>query len=220
MASGGDFDPFSSLNAEDSVETTWIWPSNRSDDIFKTALATLQQIQLKSTITDTKETKTKSETEEKNKEDKLCNSRSLLEAPYWKPEESFVYPESEPNLRIFPLLQDMTNLQSWGFNAIRPGAQVPEIPVQSGRHQSDMSAVRLGVMWPGVEPVEGEYNHTYLQAANKGEDWKMTLADVFYPPIPLPQTFFLLMIFCEGLSVLVFCVVCCWQRLAELSSCS
>jgi len=36
--------------------------------------------------------------------------------------------------------EDMTNLQSWGFNAIR-----------------------LGVMWPGVEPVEGEYNHTYLQ---------------------------------------------------------
>lgn len=65
MASGGDFDPFSSLNAEDSVETTWIWPSNRSDDIFKTALATLQQIQLKSTITNTKETKTNSETEEK-----------------------------------------------------------------------------------------------------------------------------------------------------------
>eukprot|EP00913_Durusdinium_trenchii_P027858 g26120.t1 len=36
--------------------------------------------------------------------------------------------------------QDMANLQSWGFNVIR-----------------------LGVMWPGVEPVEGQYNHTYLQ---------------------------------------------------------
>lgn len=65
----------------------------------------------------------------------------------------------------------MTNLQSWGFNAIRPGAQVAEIPGQSGPHQSlvNMSAMRLGVMWPGVEPVEGEYNHTYLQA-NEGED--------------------------------------------------
>lgn len=36
--------------------------------------------------------------------------------------------------------EDMANLQSWGFNVIR-----------------------LGVMWPGVEPVEGQYNHTYLQ---------------------------------------------------------
>jgi len=25
------------------------------------------------------------------------------------------------------------------------------------------SLFRLGVMWPGVEPVEGQYNHTYLQ---------------------------------------------------------
>lgn len=60
----------------------------------------------------------------------------------------------------------MTNLQSWGFNAIRPGAQVA---ASSKSGNVDMSAVRLGVMWPGVEPVEGEYNHTYLQA-NKGED--------------------------------------------------
>ncbi|KAF2069016.1 hypothetical protein CYY_009664 [Polysphondylium violaceum] len=35
--------------------------------------------------------------------------------------------------------QDIDNLVGWGFNA-----------------------VRLGVMWPGVEPVEGDYNSTYL----------------------------------------------------------
>lgn len=40
--------------------------------------------------------------------------------------------------------EDMANLQSWGFNAIR-----------------------LGVMWPGVEPVEGQYNHTYLQVVRQ-----------------------------------------------------
>jgi endoglycosylceramidase len=40
--------------------------------------------------------------------------------------------------------KDMEYLQSWGMNAIR-----------------------LGVMWPGVEPKEGQYNQTYLQAMNK-----------------------------------------------------
>jgi len=35
--------------------------------------------------------------------------------------------------------EDMMNLKNWGFNA-----------------------VRLGVMWPGVEPQMGEYNATYL----------------------------------------------------------
>eukprot|EP00435_Cladocopium_sp_Y103_P038354 s2226_g10.t1 len=40
--------------------------------------------------------------------------------------------------------EDMANLQSWGFNAIR-----------------------LGVMWPGVEPVEGHYNQTYLQVVRQ-----------------------------------------------------
>jgi len=35
---------------------------------------------------------------------------------------------------------DMATLKSWGFNA-----------------------VRLGVMWPGVEPIMGQYNATYLQ---------------------------------------------------------
>ena len=35
--------------------------------------------------------------------------------------------------------QDMENLRSWGFNV-----------------------VRLGVMWPGVEPSPGVYNSTYL----------------------------------------------------------
>jgi len=34
---------------------------------------------------------------------------------------------------------DMANLRKWGFNA-----------------------VRLGVMWPGVEPTPGVYNYTYL----------------------------------------------------------
>jgi len=36
--------------------------------------------------------------------------------------------------------EDMANLKSWGFNA-----------------------VRLGMMWPGVEPSEGQYNSTYLK---------------------------------------------------------
>lgn len=35
--------------------------------------------------------------------------------------------------------QDIAQLQEWGFNA-----------------------VRLGVMWPGLEPVKGQYNYTYL----------------------------------------------------------
>jgi hypothetical protein len=34
------------------------------------------------------------------------------------------------------------------------------------------SLFRLGVMWPGVEPVEGQYNHTYLQAQEKHEPIK------------------------------------------------
>ncbi len=36
--------------------------------------------------------------------------------------------------------EDISNLGRWGFNA-----------------------VRLGVMWHGVEPTEGQYNQTYLQ---------------------------------------------------------
>lgn len=46
----------------------------------------------------------------------------------------------EFNFRTSLNAQDMANLSSWGFNA-----------------------VRLGVMWPGVEPKMGEYNKTYLQ---------------------------------------------------------
>ena len=37
-------------------------------------------------------------------------------------------------------MADLDNLVDWGFNSIR-----------------------LGVMWPGVEPIRGEYNDTYLQ---------------------------------------------------------
>lgn len=40
--------------------------------------------------------------------------------------------------------QDMDDLKRWGFNAIR-----------------------LGVMWPGVEPVQGQYNMTYLKVMRK-----------------------------------------------------
>ncbi|EAL72387.1 hypothetical protein DDB_G0270074 [Dictyostelium discoideum AX4] len=40
--------------------------------------------------------------------------------------------------------QDIENLVEWGFNA-----------------------VRLGVMWPGVEPVKDEYNQTYLDVMSK-----------------------------------------------------
>ncbi len=40
--------------------------------------------------------------------------------------------------------QDVVNLAEWGFNA-----------------------VRLGVMWPGVEPMKGEYNETYLNIMEK-----------------------------------------------------
>jgi len=40
--------------------------------------------------------------------------------------------------------EDMANLKLWGFNAIR-----------------------LGVMWPGVEPTEGKYNTTYLKVMRK-----------------------------------------------------
>ena len=40
---------------------------------------------------------------------------------------------------------DAKNLKSWGFNIIR-----------------------LGVMWPGVEPgARGDFNHTYLDEINK-----------------------------------------------------
>lgn len=179
VASGGDFDPFSSLNAEDSVETTWIWPSNRSADILETAAVDTLLHKCNKYKRDQNEIGNR----RKSNEDKLSTSFSSLQN--WKP-ELFAYPESEPNLSNLALRKDMTNLQSWGFNAIRPGAQVA---ASSKSGNVDMSAVRLGVMWPGVEPVEGEYNHTYLQA-NKGEDWKMALADVFYPPIPLHTLFF------------------------------
>ncbi|KAN0030386.1 hypothetical protein ACTA71_010151 [Dictyostelium dimigraforme] len=40
--------------------------------------------------------------------------------------------------------EDIENLVEWGFNA-----------------------VRLGVMWPGVEPVKDEYNQTYLDVMSK-----------------------------------------------------
>ncbi len=40
--------------------------------------------------------------------------------------------------------KDMEFLRSWGMNAIR-----------------------LGVMWPGVEPTEGKYNLTYLSEMNR-----------------------------------------------------
>ncbi|CAJ1396445.1 unnamed protein product [Effrenium voratum] len=40
--------------------------------------------------------------------------------------------------------EDMTNLKAWGFNVIR-----------------------LGVMWPGVEPAAGQYNQTYLKVMRK-----------------------------------------------------
>lgn len=53
-----------------------------------------------------------------------------------------------PELNHFNILnsfteKDMQFLKSWGMNTIR-----------------------LGVMWPGVEPTEGKYNQTYLQAMN------------------------------------------------------
>lgn len=34
-----------------------------------------------------------------------------------------------------------------------------------------MNAVRLGVMWPGVEPQRGEYNTTYLDMMKDLVDW-------------------------------------------------
>jgi endoglycosylceramidase len=40
--------------------------------------------------------------------------------------------------------EDMANLKAWGLNA-----------------------VRLGVMWPGVEPTEGKFNQTYLKTMRK-----------------------------------------------------
>merc|ERR1719158_1668919 len=40
--------------------------------------------------------------------------------------------------------EDISNLKKWGFNV-----------------------VRLGVMWPGVEPAPGKYNQTYLQVMRK-----------------------------------------------------
>jgi len=40
--------------------------------------------------------------------------------------------------------EDMANLQSWGLNV-----------------------VRLGVMWPGVEPAPGKYNQTYLEVVRQ-----------------------------------------------------
>ena len=30
-----------------------------------------------------------------------------------------------------------------------------------------MNAIRLGVMWPGVEPSEGKYNYTYLSEMDR-----------------------------------------------------
>lgn len=53
-----------------------------------------------------------------------------------------------PELNVFNLFnsfteKDMQNLKSWGMNTIR-----------------------LGVMWPGVEPTQGNYNQTYLKAMN------------------------------------------------------
>ena len=38
--------------------------------------------------------------------------------------------------------EDIANLKKWGF-----------------------TAVRLGVMWPGVEPSPGQFNMTYLKVA-------------------------------------------------------
>jgi endoglycosylceramidase len=54
-----------------------------------------------------------------------------------------------PELTDFNLLnsfteKDMAYLKSWGQNVIR-----------------------LGVMWPGVEPSEGKYNETYLKGMNE-----------------------------------------------------
>jgi len=49
------------------------------------------------------------------------------------------YPPSEGDLQNTLSTKDMEDLRSWGFNV-----------------------VRLGVMWPGVEPAPGQINATYL----------------------------------------------------------
>eukprot|EP00927_Polykrikos_kofoidii_P059479 TRINITY_DN5462_c0_g1_i1.p1 TRINITY_DN5462_c0_g1~~TRINITY_DN5462_c0_g1_i1.p1 ORF type:complete len:700 (-),score=78.38 TRINITY_DN5462_c0_g1_i1:191-2290(-) len=56
----------------------------------------------------------------------------------WHPSLGDFHPNTSLNA------EDMANLRSWGFNA-----------------------VRLGIMWPGVEPSPGEYNATYLSVMRK-----------------------------------------------------
>ena len=56
--------------------------------------------------------------------------------------------------------EDIKNLRDWGFNF-----------------------VRLGVLWPGVEPVRGKYNYTYLEVMknltiNLGKQGIYVLIDV------------------------------------------
>lgn len=75
------------------------------------------------------------------------------EAPWYPPSESFDTDSSLDN-------ETMDNLRKWGFNL-----------------------VRLGVMWPGVEPQKGYIDKSYLQAAEKlvnglGARGVYTLADL------------------------------------------
>jgi len=59
----------------------------------------------------------------------------------WHPSTGDFDPSSSLNA------EDMQNLKDWGFNA-----------------------VRLGVMWHGVEPEQGQYNSTYLQVVRRMVD--------------------------------------------------
>jgi len=62
----------------------------------------------------------------------------VQKSPPWHPSLGEFDPRNSLNE------QDMANLREWGFNA-----------------------VRLGVMWPGVEPAPKAYNQTYLSAMRR-----------------------------------------------------
>jgi endoglycosylceramidase len=60
---------------------------------------------------------------------------AVYKVPPWIPQTTGF----DPQLSLSS--EDITNLQKWGFNV-----------------------VRLGMMWPGVEPVKGQYDTNYLKA--------------------------------------------------------
>lgn len=64
--------------------------------------------------------------------------------------------------------QDIVYLRQWGVRVLFTPASSEFLRFSSNEHTNlslrplQVNAVRLGVMWPGVEPTRGNYNQTYL----------------------------------------------------------